>query len=411
VNDISAEDIRSEVRGWLTENFPPDWTDAIGSGDDAAFRKARVGANSDDLQRLLGDAGWATPQWAPEYGGRGLGSVEAKAVAEELRRYRVPRQFNVIGLAMAAPTLLEWGTEEQKRRHLPPLARYEEKWCQLFSEPGAGSDLAGLATRAVREQGGWRINGQKVWSSMAHEATHGLLLARTDPNAPKHKGITYFILDMSLPGVEVRPLRQMTGESEFNEVFFADVLVPDEQRIGPVDGGWSVAITTLMNERSALSGAGSVSGSSIGGFNAESVLRLGVERDAWGDSALRQELARVLIDSRLIKAGNERSAAARRGGGVPGPEGSITKLMAAEHNKRVQALAIAALGSSAIAWGDGNDGDEVAGVVRGFLRSQANTIEGGTSEVMRNVIADRVLRLPKEDDPTRTMPWAQVPRS
>ncbi|HTK61538.1 MAG TPA: acyl-CoA dehydrogenase family protein [Pseudonocardia sp.] len=409
----SAAEVRTGVRDWLRETLPQAWLDAVDAGDDAALRVARQSTDVDDLVRRVGAAGLSTPDWAVEHGGLGLGRDGALAVAAELRAHRVPGRFNPIGLGMAAPTILRWGTDEQKRHHLPGLADNSDNWCQLFSEPGAGSDLSSLATRAVRDGAGgataddsdWIVNGQKVWTSMAHVARYAMLLARTDPAAPKHRGITYFILDMSSPGIEVRPLRQLTGEAEFNEVWLTDVRVPDSARLGPVDEGWTVARTTLVNERNALSGA---SGASLGGSGVDALLRAGAEVGAWDDPVLADRMASVLIDAKLLRAGNARAARARAGGDGAGPEGSITKLFATEHNKRMQGLAVAVAGLGAVAWEPGSPQERT---VRGFLRAQANSIEGGTSEIQRNLIAERILGLPREADPSRDVPWQQMRRS
>jgi alkylation response protein AidB-like acyl-CoA dehydrogenase len=310
---------------------------------------------------------------------------------------------------MGGPTVMQWGTEEMKRRLLPPMAQHREIWCQLFSEPGAGSDVAGLATRAVRDGDEWVVNGQKVWTTLAHLARWGMLVARTDPDAPKHKGLSYFIVDMHAPGVEVRPLRQMTGDAEFNEVFFNDVRIPDSMRLGPIGEGWMVATTTLMNERAALSGAGSASDQNVGGGAVDDLVVKAKKTGAWDDAALRQRLVQAVIEGRLIKMTNLRATAARKAGKQPGPEGSITKLFQAEYNKRLQNLAVDLLGSSATAWSDGDR--DTGAAVRGFLRARANTIEGGTSEIMRNIIGERVLGLPKEPAVDRDVPWSQIPRN
>lgn len=404
-----AGQARTEVRAWLRETLPPAWLAAVEVGDDSALRAARQSMDVDGLVRQVGAAGWTTPEWPAEYGGLGLGQDAAAAVAAELRAHRVPGRYNPIGLGMAAPTILRWGTEEQKLRHLPGLADNTDNWCQLFSEPGAGSDLSSLATRAVRDGSGegadWIVTGQKVWTSMAHVARYAMLLARTDPAAPKHRGITYFLLDMASPGIEVRPLRQLTGDAEFNEVFLTDVRVPDTARLGPVDEGWTVARTTLMNERNTLAGA---SGASLGGSGVDALLRAGAEVGAWDDPLLADRMAAVLIDAKLLRAGNARSARARVDGDGAGPEGSITKLFATEHNKRMQALAVAVAGLGAVAWEPGSAAERT---VRGFLRAQANSIEGGTSEIQRNLIAERILGLPREADPSRDVPWQQMRRS
>ena len=403
------EDVRAEVVAWLRANLPAEWVEAIDTGDGEKLRLARVGHDYNDWCARLGEAGWATPTWPKEYGGAGLDVSQARVVNEELARYKVPRSFNVIGIGMGGPTLLQWGTHEQRARWLPPMAQHREIWCQLFSEPGAGSDVAGLATRAVRDGDEWVVNGQKVWTTLAHMARWGMLVARTDPDVPKHKGLTYFIVDMQSPGVEVRPLTQITGDAEFNEVFFTDVRVPDSHRVGDVGQGWSVATETLMNERVALSGAGSTGGENVGGGAIDDLIAAAKQSGAWGDPVLRHRLVQAAIEGRIVKMTNFRAAAARRGGKRPGPEGSITKLFQAEYNKRLQNLAVDVLGATAMAWDGGSA--QAAATVRGFLRSRANTIEGGTSEIMRNILGERVLGLPKEPDVSRDVPWKDVKRS
>jgi alkylation response protein AidB-like acyl-CoA dehydrogenase len=296
-----------------------------------------------------------------------------------------------------------------KRELLPPMAQHKEIWCQLFSEPSAGSDVATLGTRAVRDGDEWVINGQKVWTTMAHMAKWGMLVARTDPDAPKHKGLTYFIIDMHSPGVEVRPLKQITGDAEFNEVFFTDARVPDSMRVGDIGNGWAVATETLMNERVALSGEGSVGGGNTGGGPIDELIRQAKKSGQWDDAVLRNKLVQLYIEGRANKITNLRAAVARSGGKRPGPEGSITKLFQAEYNKRLQSTAMEILGASATAWRSGEDA-AVGASVRGFLRSRANTIEGGTSEIMRNILGERVLGLPKEPATDRDIPWSQIPR-
>ncbi|HET6874790.1 MAG TPA: acyl-CoA dehydrogenase family protein, partial [Acidimicrobiales bacterium] len=219
-----------ELTAWLKENLPAGWIEAVDADDDEALAKARAGFDEADFLRRIGAAGWAQPEWAPDYGGRGLSGEDLLAVEEVKDRYLVPRSFNILGLGLAAPTLMQWATEEQKRYFLTRMAQ-GDWWCQLFSEPGNGSDPAGLSTRAVRDGDEWVVNGQKVWTSGAQIAKWGMLIARTDPDQPKHRGITYFVCDMHAPGVEVRPLRQMTGDAEFNEVYFTDVRIPDDERL------------------------------------------------------------------------------------------------------------------------------------------------------------------------------------
>jgi alkylation response protein AidB-like acyl-CoA dehydrogenase len=405
----TVEEIREEVVAWLRDNLPRQWIEAIDSGDDDKLREARKLVDYGEWCARLGEAGWATPTWPAELGFRGLNAEQARAVNEELGRYKVHRSFNIIGLGMGGPTVMHWGNDEQKHRFLMPMAKHEEIWCQLFSEPGAGSDVAGLATRAVRDGDEWVVNGQKVWTTLAHMAKWGMLVARTDPDQPKHKGLSYFIVDMHSPGVEVRPLKQITGDAEFNEVFFNDVRVPEANRIGAVGEGWAVATTTLMNERVALSGAGSVSDTNVGGGAVDGLIADARRSGAWDDPVLRDRLLQAVIEGRLIRVTNLRASAARKAGKPAGPEGSITKLFQAEYNQRLQNLAVDLLGSRGMAWAGGDEA--TAATVTGFLRSRANTIEGGTSEIMRNILGERVLGLPKEPAVDRDVAWKDIPRS
>ncbi|MCU1458091.1 MAG: acyl-CoA dehydrogenase [Actinomycetia bacterium] len=417
----SAEQLKEQTRAWLARELPPGWMEAVDAGDDAKYTELRGALDYADWCVRFGESGYATPTWPAEYGaGLSLTTAEAKAVNEVLTHYRVPRPSNIIGIGMGGPTLLQWGTEEQKHRLLRPMATNQEIWCQLFSEPGAGSDVAGLATRAVRDGDEWIVNGQKVWTTFAHLAKWGMLVARTNPELPKHRGLSYFILDMRSPGVTIRPLVQITGESEFNEVFMDNARVPDSMRVGEVGDGWRVSVTTLMNERVSLSGAGSVGGETIGGGTLQKLIE---RHRPVADALARQRLAQAYIESRLIRITNQRAAARRKSGAEPGPEGSITKLQQAEFNQRLQKLAVDLEGASGVAWeGRGLHGvdagssmrteaDDNFAIARGFLRAQANSIEGGTSNIMRNILGERVLGLPKEPDPSRELPWSEVPRN
>src|SRR6266513_1421007 len=306
------EEVRQAVVDWLREHLPPQWVEAIDTGDAAKLHRARSLVDYDEWCARLGEAGWATPTWPREYSGAGLEPGQARIVNEELARYKVPRSFNVIGIGMGGPTIMHWGTEEQRQRYLAPMAKHTEIWCQLFSEPGSGSDVASLATRAVRDGDEWVVNGQKVWTTLAHMAKWGLLVARTDPDQPKHKGLSYFIVDMKAPGVETRPLRQMTGDAEFNEVFFTDTRIPDSQRLGPEGEGWMVATTTLMNERTALSGAGSASDQNVGGGPVDAVVAMAQQNGTARQPTIRQRLAQAIIEGRVIKMSNLRATAARK---------------------------------------------------------------------------------------------------
>jgi len=409
-SELTDDQLRVEVHDWLVEHLPTDWVAAVEAGDQGALSQARPALDVEKFLADLGESGWAAPTWPAECAGAGLAPTQARIVNDELNRFQVPRSWNIIGIGMGGPTILQWGTEEQKSKYLLPMVQNKEIWCQLFSEPGNGSDAAGLSTRALRDGDEWIVNGQKVWTTFAHLAKWGLLIARSNPDLPKHQGLTYFIVDMKAPGVDVRPLKQITGDAEFNEVFFTDVRIPDADRLGPEGDGWRVATTTLMNERVALSGAGSTGGQNVGGGPADDLVRKARGTGAWDDPVLRDRLMGQLIEARLIKVTNLRSAAARRAGRPAGPEGSVTKLIQAEHNQRLQELAVDLIGASGSAW-VGGDNTAEAQAVRGFLRSRANTIEGGTSEVMRNILGDRVLGLPREPDPSRELPWSEVPRN
>ncbi len=341
-----------------------------------------------------------------------------REVDRRLRAARAPSPTakHFFGLTMAGPTVVTHADEALRTRLLRPMFTGEEAWCQLFSEPGAGSDLAGLAAKAVRDGDEWVITGQKVWNTLAHLADRGMLIARTDPEAPKHKGMTYFALDMHAPGVEVRPLRQMTGEAEFNEVYLTEVRVPDTDRIGEVGEGWRVAMTTLMNERTTIGGG---SGPPAKGSGAISeAVRIWHEEAKDRTDVVKDRLVKVWIEAEVLRLTNIRAGQARRVGN-PGPEGSIAKLMFAEVNKRIYNLCVDLLGADALVDYDyTNRRSEQLGLVgppgssrKMFLRSRANSIEGGTSEIQRNILGERVLGLPGEPRNDRDQPWSQVPRS
>jgi len=408
-----------EVRAWLRGALPAGWVEAVDAGDEDALAAARRGFDRDAWLRTLGAQGWMLPQWPAEHGGAGLPLDEARAIHDVLRHYRVPRTPIGAGLDLAAPTIGRWAPEDTKVRFLTGIARGEEVWCQLFSEPGSGSDLASLGTRAVRDGDEWVVNGQKVWTTFGHLAHFGLLLARTDPDAPKHKGITYFALPMHAPGVEVRPLVQMTGDAEFNEVFMTDVRIPDLYRLSRVGEGWAASQTTLANERAALSGGGGDPGSGnsallLGGMSAQALLDLARATGTSADPVRRDALMRLWIEARVLQLTNRRAGAARAAGRSPGPESSIGKLFKSEHNQRLQAFAVGLAGMASTAWdGTGPRDFDAAGArtTRGFLRSRANTIEGGTAEVLRNILGERVLGLPREPQVDRDVPWSQTLRN
>lgn len=359
------------------------------------------------------DTGLSWVNFPEGLGGLGL-SRGLQVVADRILQGAggpVPLRLNPMGYGMAAPTLREHAqTDDLKKFFLRPLATAEHIWCQLFSEPGAGSDLAGLATSAVRDGDGWVLNGQKVWTSLAHRARWGLLLARTDPDMPKHKGLTYFVLDMHAPGVETRPLRQMTGHAEFNEVYLTDARIPDTHRLGAVGDGWRVAMTTLMNERSALGGSANRRGS---GTISEAV-SLWAARPDRRTPVLRDRLTQLWLRSEAQRLTSERSRANATSGG-PGPEGSIGKLVGAELNQQIYQFCMDLLGPEGILYHsydvDGTGGGDWRGPIQQrFLRSRANTIEGGTSEVMRNILGERILGLPGDMRADAGMPWKEIPR-
>jgi len=366
---------RDELRQWLADNPPP--PEPTEGGEDAHYAWRR------DWQRTLYDNGWAAPQWPSAYGGRDASLTESAIYFEELGRARVPMAANVLGLLLGGPTLMVWGTDEQKERYLAPILSGEEIWCQGFSEPDAGSDLAALKTRAVRDGDDWVVTGQKVWTSGAQYSKWCMLVARTDQDAAKHKGLTYFLMDMEQEAVQVRPLRQITGEAEFNEIFLEEAEIPDENIVGEVGGGWQVAITTLMFERAGL-GAAAVLGLKRTMEDLIAILR---ERGLEGDPVIRQKIAALQIGIEAMRLGSLRALTATMKTGIPGPEGSLTKWEWADFNQELTELGNDVLGPEGMR--AGSDWSYR------FLRSRANSIEGGTTEVLKNIVAERVLGLPR----------------
>ncbi|PPJ08903.1 acyl-CoA dehydrogenase [Nocardia nova] len=359
------------------------------------------------------DAGLSWVHFPEGLGGLGV-SRGLQAVADAIFQEAgapVPYSLNPIGYGMAAPTLQEHArSDELKRRWLRPLANLDDIWCQLFSEPGAGSDLAGLATSAVRDGDEWVVNGQKVWTTLAHRASWALLIARTDPDMAKHKGLTYFVVDMRARGVYVRPLRQMTGDAEFNEVYLTDVRIPDAHRLGAVGDGWRVAMTTLMNERSSIGASGTRRGD---GTIADAVA-LWTQRPDLRTAVRRDRLAQLWLRSEAQRLTSERARATATVHG-PGPEGSIGKLVGAELNQRVYEFCMDLLGPEGLLYGDYamrrvDTAEDYPDVQQRFLRSRANTIEGGTSEVLRNILGERILGLPGDLRADSGRPWREVPR-
>jgi alkylation response protein AidB-like acyl-CoA dehydrogenase len=392
----TPEELRERVRAFLAEHDPHEMA-------------------TQDFLNAQFDAGLAWVHYPEGLGGLGLSRSLQQMVDAEFTAAGSPghnQVRNAIGLGMAAPTILAYGTDEQQRRWLRELWTGREIWCQLFSEPGAGSDLAALATRAVRDGDRWVVSGQKVWTSQAHTAKHGLLLARTDPDVPKHQGLTYFAVDMTAPGVEVRPLRQLTGEAEFNEVFLTEVRIPDEDRIGPVGEGWKVANATLMSERV-----------SIGSFRAglREAGMIGLVAATWRS---RPELRTPGLHDRLLRLWTEAEVARLAGArmrqqlaaGKPGPEGSAAKLVFARLNQEISGLDVELNAGDGLRYDDWTMRRPEHATFYGrnpgyrYLRARGNSIEGGTSEILRNIIAERVLGLPPEPRLDKDIPWKDLPR-
>ena len=375
-----------------------------------------------DIKEFWGkqfDLGLAWVQFPEGAGGLGLNPKYQLMVIETLRNEGISQQnrvANILGIGMGAPTIIEYGTEEQISKYLRPMFTTEEIWCQLFSEPGSGSDLASLSTKAVDDGDGYIVNGQKVWTTLGHLAKWGLIVTRTDPNVPKHRGLTFFIVDMESEGVDVRPLRQITGEAEFNEVYFTDVKIPKENILGSLGEGWRVSLTILMNERVAIGGNVRERGSGAPGH----LVQLWKEKNLQ-DPVTRDKLIKLWIEQEAVRLTNMR-AVENREKGTPGPEGSTRKLYEAEINKASYELGMDMLGNAALLFPRGyaltqpelNFENETFGFTDTqslFLRSRANSIEGGTSEIMRNIIAERVLGLPSEPKLDKDKAWKDIPRS
>ena len=409
----SDGDLVDAVEAWVAEYVPAEWIAAVGRGGTAAIRDVRSRAAYEAWYPTFAASGLVVPTWPVAYGGLDLRPAQARTVDRVLRPFNLGR-LNPLGLNLAAPALFAHGTEEQRLRFLPPIVRNEEKWCQLFSEPGAGSDLASLATRAERDGDRWFLTGQKVWTTWAHVADFGVALARTDPDVPKREGISYFLVEVHQAGVDVRPLRHITGEIDFNEVFLDRAVVPDGHRVGAVGDGWRVANATLSGERQMVSGAGSGGVDRIGGRGAEDVVAAARTNGAWSDARLRQDLMRAYSEERIRDWTNQRVRAGVKAGRAPGAESSVGKVHQGTLNQRIQELAVRVLGARASAWETNpmatTYAESLPLEVKGMLRSRANTIEGGTTEVNKNILGERVLGLPREPDPWRGTPWREIPR-
>ena len=388
------QSFRDEVRSWLGKNLPKDWTSRVQAASDVPREEAYDFLRQ--WQRKMYEAGFVGLTWPKESGGRGLSFMEEMILQEEMALAKAPPVLNILAVGMAGPTVNAYGTEEQKKRYPPKMLSCEEIWCQGYSEPNSGSDLAALQTRAVKDGEYYVINGQKVWTSLAHIADWMMLLARTDPDAPKHKGITYFLLDMHAPGVTVKPLKQITGDAEFNEVYFDNVRIHESQILGGLNNGWAVGLTTLMYERLAL------------GFGLQVRLRIALDglvdlarrsskngTPATKDPVTRQKLAQLWIDTEVFKYTGARAITKLLKGELPGPEASTGKMMWVEGHQRLQEMAMELEGPYSQLTKGSRWAVENGLWQYGFLRSRANSIEGGTTEIQKNIIGERVLGLPK----------------
>ncbi len=382
------ERFRERVKAFFQTNLPKGWgTSDFGSmgRDEVQFLR--------DWQRKLYENGFLGMSWPKEYGGQGASAIEMAIFNEEAAKVRAPSPLNVLGLSLAGPTIIAHGTPEQKSRHLAKILSCEEIWCQGFSEPGSGSDLGSLRTRAELRGDEFVVNGQKVWTSLAHIADWCMLLVRTDPSLPKHRGLSYLLVDMKTPGVTVKPLRQMTGSSEFNEMFFEDVRVPRHNLLGGLNNGWKVAMTTLANERGTMSLA--MAARFFMTYNEMVNMCRKLDRPVLKDPRVRQQLAQFFVDLQGLKYTLYRSFSTILRGGTPGPEGSVSKIAWSELNQRMHEFVMQVEGPASQLTGRQTHSIESGRWQYGYLRSRANTIEAGTSEIQRNIIAERVLGLPR----------------
>ena len=397
-NDTPEEAaFRREARAWLEANAPSK-VELEGLDE---IQRAKL------WQKRKYEAGWACIRWPGEYGGRGASAMEQVIWNQEELSVRIPLSVFAIGQGMAAPTMMSWATEEQKRRYLPPLASGGHIWCQLFSEPAGGSDLAALRTKAEKDGDEWVVNGQKIWTSGAQYSDYAILVVRTDPEVPKHKGLTYFFVDMKSPGIEIKPIKQISGESNFNEVYFTDVRIPDAQRLGAVGQGWQVAITTLMNERAAIGGGGGL------GFRQVFELAQRVEidgRPAIEDRSVRSRLADWYVQESGLRFTAYRSMSALSRGDIPGPENSIGKYVGASKTQEMASFAIDLLEMSGVV--SDPELSWRSGMLQGaFMGAPGMRIAGGTDEIMLNILAERVLGMPQDVRVDKGIPFSQVPTS
>jgi acyl-CoA dehydrogenase len=400
-------EFRSRARDWIAANAPTQY--------EAELRKSSLGrlqlggANVLDVakawQKKKAEAGWAVPHWPKDYGGRGASPIERVIWQQEEGVYGKLTGMFIIGQGMCGPTMMAYANEEQKRHYLPPLASGENIWCQLFSEPAGGSDVAGLRTRAEKDGDDWIINGQKIWTSGAHYSDYGILITRTDPNVPKHKGLTMFFLDMKSKGVEIKPIKQANGQSEFNEVYFTDVRISDSQRLGAVNDGWNVSLTTLMNERMSIGANVATGFPELFEFCNALMLEDGPAID---DRAVRSKLAQWAVRASGLKYTSFRAISALSKGDRPGPENSIGKLVAGSMIQDVAMYALDLQGAAGVLTGP--EDAEAAGKFQAMLlRSPATRVEGGTDEILRNIIAERVLGLPGDIRVDKDVPFNKIP--
>jgi alkylation response protein AidB-like acyl-CoA dehydrogenase len=398
---------RAEAKAWIAANAPKRYEEELKKS--SLGRTELTGADILDVarawQKKKADAGWACLHWPKEYGGRGASPIERVIWQQEEGAFGKLSSMFIIGHGMCGPTMMAFAVEDQKRRYLPKLASGEEIWCQLFSEPAGGSDVAGLRTSAERHGDQWIVNGQKIWTSGAHYSGYGILLTRTDPTVPKHKGLTMFFLNMKSPGIEIRPIKQANGASDFNEVYFTGATIPDAQRLGAVNDGWNVSLTTLMNERLSIGGRLTTGFAEIFEFCSSLMLEDGPAID---DRNVRSKLATWAVRDSGLKYTNMRAVSALSKGERPGPENSIGKLVAGSMIQDIAAFALDLQGAAGVL--SSPEDAEAAGKFQAMLlRAPGTRIEGGTDEIMRNIIAERVLGLPGDIRVDKDVPFNQIP--
>ncbi len=403
---ISVQEFREKARAWLEENAPKRGARPADESRELIEADRDIVTEAKEFQGRLYDGGLAGITWPQEYGGQGLTNEHQRAFNEESAAFELLTGTFTIGLGMCGPTILAHGSDEQKQRYIKPMLRADEVWCQLFSEPGAGSDVASLQSRAVLDGDEYVLNGQKVWTTGAHYCDYGIVIARTDPDLPKHRGISMFIVDIKAPGVTVKPLRQITGGSSFNEVFFDDVKIPADHIVGAKNEGWRAAITMLMNERVAI-GAGGGGGPRGAPPGFDSFVRMARERGLDADPVIRNRLADLYIKRTVLGYIGMQIREAFKAGRDPGPIGSIAKLYGSLLARESSDLGVDIAGPQAVAWtDDAKKGDKWSMSV---LQAPASAIAGGTNEIQRNIIGERVLGLPKEPQVDRDMAFKDIP--